>query len=289
MAVDLEHFQMSEIVAPSAAGGRRGRSAVVGFAGLGIFLAIVLLALLAPVIRPGPNTIALLTTLRAPSWAHPFGTDSEGRDLLARVLAAGRIDLEIGVGGSVLSFLVGSALGVIIGYVRGPVAEIAMRVLDAVQAFPLLILALAMLAFIGQSTLTIIYAVAFVNVPIFIRLVRAETVAVNELPYMEAARCVGCSPRRLIGRHLLPNVITSALTQLTTTAGYAILLTGGLSFLGVGVRPPTAEWGSLVQGGVDYLVTKQWWLTVFPGLAIVLTVLSLQMMGEALVRGRRVR
>jgi peptide/nickel transport system permease protein len=289
MAVDLEHFQMSEIVAPSAAAGRRGRSAVVGFAGLGIFLAIVLLALLAPVIRPGPNNISLLATLRAPSWGHPFGTDSEGRDLLARILAAARIDLEIGVGGSVLSFLVGSALGVVIGYVRGPVAELAMRVLDAVQAFPLLILALVMLAFIGQNTLTIIYAVAFVNVPIFIRLVRAETVAVSELPYMEAARCVGCSPRRLIARHLLPNVITSALTQLTTTAGYAILLTGGLSFLGVGVRPPTAEWGSLVQGGVDYLVTKQWWLTVFPGLAIVLTVLSLQMMGEALVRGRRVR
>ena len=288
MTVDLEHFQLSEIVAP--AGGRgAGRAARMGWIGLGIFVLIVALALLAPVIRPGPNTIGLLSTLRAPSWAHPFGTDSEGRDLLARVLAAARIDLLIGVGGSLLSFVVGSALGVIIGYSRGPLAEIVMRVLDAVQAFPLLILALAMLAFLGQTTLTIIYAVAFVNVPIFIRLVRAETVAVNDLPYMEAARCVGCSRRRAVVRHLLPNVITSALTQLTTTAGYAILLTGGLSFLGVGVRPPTAEWGSLVQGGVDYLVTKQWWLTVFPGLAIVITVLSLQMMGEALVRGRRVR
>lgn len=289
MAVDLEHYQLSEIVAPSAAQARGGRSAAMGFAGLAVFALVVLLALLAPVIRPGPNTIALLATLRPPSWAHPFGTDSEGRDMLARVLAAARIDLLIGVGGSLISFVVGSSLGVVIGYVRGPIGEIAMRILDAVQAFPLLILALAMLAFLGQSTLTIIYAVAFVNVPIFIRLVRSETVAVNGLPYMEAARCVGCSPRRLIARHLLPNVITSALTQLTTTAGYAILLTGGLSFLGVGVRPPTAEWGSLVQGGVDYLVTKQWWLTVFPGLAIVVTVLSLQMMGEALVRARRVR
>ncbi len=138
-----------------------------------------------------------------------------------------------------MSFVIGSALGVMIGYSRGPVGEVSMRILDAVQAFPLLILALAMLAFIGQSTLTIIYAVAFVNVPIFIRLVRAETVSVNNLPYMEAARCVGCSPPRLIARHLLPNVSTSALTQLTTSAGYAILLTGALSFLGVGVRPPT--------------------------------------------------
>ncbi len=289
MAVDLEHYQLSEIPAPSAGRGETTRSRRMGLIGLGIFLAVVALALLAPLIRPGPNAIGLLTTLRPPSWTHPFGTDSEGRDLLARVLAAARVDLLIGVGGSLLSFAIGSALGVLIGYTRGPIGEVAMRILDAVQAFPLLILALAMLAFLGQSTLTIIYAVAFVNVPIFIRLVRSETLAVNDLPYMEAARCVGCPPRRVIVRHLLPNVMTSALTQLTTTAGYAILLTGGLSFLGVGVRPPTAEWGSLVQGGVDYLVTKQWWLTVFPGLAIVLTVLSLQMMGEALVRGRRVR
>ena len=289
MAVDLEHYQLSELVVPGAGRGESRGSRRMGLIGVGIFVTVVALALLAPLIRPGPDAISLLTTLRPPSWAHPFGTDSEGRDLLARVLAAARIDLLIGVGGSLLSFVIGSSLGVLIGYSRGPLGELAMRILDAVQAFPLLILALAMLAFLGQSTLTIIYAVAFVNVPIFIRLVRAETVAVNDLPYMEAARCVGCSPKRLIARHLLPNVITSALTQLTTTAGYAILLTGGLSFLGVGVSQPTAEWGSLVQGGVDYLVTKQWWLTVFPGLAIVVTVLSLQMMGEALVRGRRVR
>jgi peptide/nickel transport system permease protein len=290
MAVDLEHYQLSDVIAPSSTRGASRRSVRrLGYVGLGIFAVIVLLALLAPVIRPGPNTISLFDTLKPPSWAHPFGTDQDGRDMLARVLAAARIDLLIGVGGALLSFVIGSALGVLIGYAGGPFGEVSMRILDAVQAFPLLILALAMLAFLGQSTLTIIYAVAFVNVPIFIRLVRTETVSVNNLPYMEAARCVGCSRLRLVGRHLLPNVSTSALTQLTTSAGYAILLTGALSFLGVGVRPPTAEWGSLVQGGVDYLVTKQWWLTVFPGLAIVITVLSLQMMSEALVRGRRVR
>ena len=260
-----------------------------GLAGVVIFAVIVILALLAPVIRPHPNAISLTAVLKPPSWVHPFGTDSSGRDMLARVLAAARVDLLIGVVGSLISFVVGSILGVLIGYVRGPVAEVPMRVLDAIQAFPLLILALAMLAFLGQNISTIIYAVAFVNVPIFIRLVRAETLAVRDLPYMEAARCVGVPTRRIIGRHLLPNVMTSGLTQLTTTAGYAILLTGGLSFLGVGVRPPTAEWGSLIESGVEYLVTKQWWLTVFPGLAIVITVLSLQMMGEYFVRGRRVR
>lgn len=260
-----------------------------GLAGLVIFCIIVILAILAPIIRPDPNAVNLLAPLKAPSWAHPFGTDASGRDQLARVLAAARVDLMIAVVGSLISFAIGSAIGVLVGYVRGPLGEIPMRVLDAIQAFPLLILALAMLAFLGQSISTIIYAVAFVNIPIFIRLVRSETLAVRDLSYMEAARCVGLPTRRIIGRHLLPNVMTSSLTQLTTTAGYAILLTGGLSFLGVGVQPPTSEWGALIESGVEYLVTKQWWLTVFPGLAIVITVLSLQMMSEYFVRRRRVR
>ncbi len=289
MAVDLEHFQLSEVIAPSPARDSSGRAARrMGYIGLGIFSVIVLLALLAPIIRPGANSLELLNSMKPPSWAHPFGTDIEGRDMLARVLAAARLDILIGVGGALISFVIGSTLGVLIGHAQGVFGEASMRILDAVQAFPLLILALAMLAFLGQSTLTIIYAVAFVNIPIFIRLVRTETAAVNNLPYMEAAQCVGCSRRRLVFRHLLPNVSTSALTQLTTSAGYAILLTGALSYLGVGIRAPTAEWGSLVQAGVDNL-PNQWWLSVFPGLAIVITVASLQMMSEALVRGRRVR
>ena len=289
MAVDLEQLHLAELEPPPDPVRGRRLSSSSATVGAGIFAVIVLLALLAPIIRPHPNAVSLTAVLKPPSFTHPFGTDNDGRDILARVLAAARIDLLIAVGGSLISFAVGTVIGGLIGYIRGPVAEVLMRALDSIQAFPLLILALAMVAFLGASTTTIIYAVAFVNVPIFIRLVRAETAATCELPYMEAARCVGNPQWRIIGRHLLPNVITSALTQLTTTAGYAILLTGGLSFLGVGVQPPTAEWGALIQSGVDYLVTKQWWLTVFPGLAIVITVVSLQMMSEAFVRGRRIR
>lgn len=263
----------------------RGQTAV----GCTLFGLIVILALLAPVIRPGPNEISLTEILQAPSSAHPFGTDGSGRDMLARVLAAARIDLLIGVGGAVLSFIIGGAIGLVLGFSKGRWAGVVMRMLDAIQAFPLLILALALLAFLGQSISTIIYAVAFVNIPIFIRLIRTEALAVSELPFIEAARCVGNPRWRVLTHHLLPNVLTASLTQVTTAAGYAILLTGGLSFLGVGVQPPTAEWGALIQSGTQQLVTGQWWLSVFPGLALVITVFALQMIGEGFVRGRRVR
>jgi peptide/nickel transport system permease protein len=254
-----------------------------------VFLIIVLLAIFAPVLRPGPNDINLAAILQAPSWAHPFGTDPSGRDLLARVLAAGRVDLVIGVFGVLISFVVGGAIGVVLGASRSRWSSVAMRGLDAIQAFPLLIFALALLAFLGQSVSTIIYAVAFVNLPIFIRLVRSEAMAVAEMPFIEAARAVGNPRWRVLSRHLLPNVLTAATTQLTTAIGLAILLTGGLSFLGVGVQPPDAEWGSLIQQGTQSLTTGQWWLSVFPGIALLITVLALQMIGEGLVRSRRVR
>lgn len=267
---------------------RRVRPSTAAIAG-GVLVVIVLLALLAPVLRPGPNAVSLAEAMEGPSWAHPFGTDDKGRDILARVLAAARIDLVIAVAGSLIAFLVGGTIGLLIGYVGGPVSEGVMRLLDAIQAFPVLVLGLALLAFLGQNVSTIIYAIAFVNTPVFVRLVRAETIAVCGMPYVEAARCVGNPTRRILSRHVLPNVVTAALTQLTTTAGYAILLTGGLSFLGVGVQPPTAEWGAMIQQGLQFLVTGQWWLSVFPGIALVITVLCLQTIGEAFVRGRRVR
>lgn len=289
MATDLELLASSPARMRRLVG--RGERLPRGSAafGLGLFGVIVLLALLAPVLRPGPDEISLTEILKAPSWAHPFGTDGSGRDMLARVLAAARVDLLIAVGGVLLSFLIGGTIGLVLGFSRARWTGVAMRMLDAIQAFPLLILALALLAFLGQNISTIIYAVAFVNIPIFIRLVRAESVAVAELPFIEAARCVGNPRWRVLSHHLLPNVLTASLTQVTTAAGYAILLTGGLSFLGVGVRPPTAEWGSLIQSGTQQLSTGQWWLSVFPGIALVVTVFALQMIGEGFVRSRRVR
>jgi peptide/nickel transport system permease protein len=270
---------------------RRGLALPRGTAlvGMIIFGLIVLVAVLAPVLRGGPNDIDLTAIMQAPSGAHPFGTDASGRDTLARVLAAARTDLAIGLGGVVMSFIVGGAAGLALGFTRSRWAAVFMRALDAIQAFPLLIFALALLAFLGQSVSTIIFAVAFVNVPIFIRLMRSEALAVSEMPFIEAARCVGNPPWRVVTHHLLPNVLTASLTQLTTAAGQAILLTGGLSFLGVGVQPPSSEWGALIQQGTDSLSTGQWWLSVFPGIALLITVISLQMISEGIVRQRRVR
>lgn len=257
-----------------------------------VFAGIVLVALLAPVIAPHPNRIANAPSLAAPSWAHLMGTDDTSRDVLARVLDAARIDLLIALVGAAISFAIGSVCGLFLGYVRGKGSELAMRVLDVVQAFPLLVFGLALVSFLAPRfgvTAMLIVAVAFVSVPVFIRLVRSETLAVAEMPFVEAARAVGNPTWRIVLRHVLPNVVTSSLVQLTTTAGYAILTVGALSFVGVGVQPPRPEWGLMILQGSQVLVTGQWWPAVFPGVALFVTVLSLHLMGEGFVRLRRVR
>lgn len=257
-----------------------------------VFLGIVLVALLAPVIAPNPNEIASAPPLSGPGWPHLMGTDDTSRDVLSRVLDAARIDLLIAVAGALISFAIGTVTGLFLGYVRGRGSELVMRVLDVVQAFPLLVFGLALVSFLAPRfgvTAMLIVAVAFVSVPVFIRLVRSETLAVAEMPFVEAARAVGNPTWRIVLRHVLPNVLTSSLVQLTTTAGYAILTVGALSFVGVGVQPPRAEWGLMILQGSQVLVTGQWWPAVFPGVALFVTVLSLHMMGEGFVRLRRVR
>lgn len=257
-----------------------------------VFAAIVLVALLAPVIAPHPNQITTSPALAGPSWTYLMGTDDTGRDLLARVLDAARIDLLIAVVGALISFGIGSLCGLFLGYFRGKGSELAMRVLDVIQAFPLLVLGLALVSFLAPRfgvVPMLIVAVAFVSVPVFIRLVRSETLAVAEMPFVEAARSVGNPTWRIVLRHVLPNVLTSSLVQLTTTAGYAILTVGALSYVGVGIQPPNAEWGLMILQGSQVLVTGQWWPSIFPGIALFITVLSLHMMGEGFVRLRRVR
>jgi peptide/nickel transport system permease protein len=256
------------------------------------FFGIVLVALLASVIAPHPNAIAAAPSLASPSWGHLMGTDDTSRDILARVLDAARVDLLIAVLGALISFGIGSVTGLFLGYFRGKGSELMMRVLDVVQAFPLLVFGLALVSFLAPRfgvTPMLIVAVAFVSIPVFIRLVRSETLAVAEMPFVEAARSVGNPTWRVVLRHVLPNVLTSSLVQLTTTAGYAILTVGALSFVGVGVQPPRAEWGLMILQGSQVMVTGQWWPSIFPGVALFVTVLSLHMMGEGFVRLRSVR
>lgn len=256
------------------------------------FFGIVLVALLAPVIAPHPNAIAAAPSLASPSWSHLMGTDDTSRDVLARVLDAARVDLLIAVLGALISFGIGSVTGLFLGYFRGKGSELVMRVLDVVQAFPLLVFGLALVSFLAPRfgvTPMLIVAVAFVSIPVFIRLVRSETLAVAEMPFVEAARSVGNPTWRVVLRHVLPNVLTSSLVQLTTTAGYAILTVGALSFVGVGVQAPRAEWGLMILQGSQVMVTGQWWPSIFPGIALFVTVLSLHMMGEGFVRLRSLR
>jgi peptide/nickel transport system permease protein len=269
----------------------RIRTSLLSSTGLaGVVLAvIVLLCLIAPWIVRSPLALDLPHRLSAPSALHPLGADSLGRDILARILNGGRLDLTIAGTAASLSLLVGGSIGILLGYFRGPVSEILMRVLDVQQAFPLLVLALALLAFVGAHTSTFIFALAFVNIPIFIRLVRSETLTVRGLPYVEAAEAVGNPTGRIITRYVLPNVITSGLIHVTTAAGQAVLTVGALGFLGVGIRPPDPEWGSMIQDGSQFLITGQWWVALSPAAFMVLTVMSLNTLGEGFVRSRRVR
>lgn len=287
---------MSQMVDPVAlvqttepSGPRRERLSWSGRIGGIVLLLIIAAAVFAPWLRPDASVPNLDAVLQSPSVEHPFGTNGLGQDVLGRVLLAGRIDLLVSLVGVALSAAIGGVIGVLVGYSRGRWTAWLMRGLDAFQAFPLLVFALLLLAFLGRSASTLILAVAFINVPIFIRLVRSETAAVCELPFVDAAHCVGNSRMRVVVRHVLPNVVTSALTHVTTAAGFAIMLVGALGFLGVGIDPSQPEWGVMIQEGMQYISSKQWWLIFFPSAAIVVSVVSLQALGESLLKSRRMR
>ena len=201
------------------------------------------------------------------------GTDDNGIDILSRLLAAPRTDVVIAVIATAISVLLGSPLGVVIALLesrRGAgstiVAEIAMRSLEVIQAFPVFVFAMVLVAAFGGTKVNIIAAIAFVNTPVFVRLVRSEVLSLVQRPFAEAARAVGNSEWRVGFRHILPNAIPTILVQLSVTIGFAILLTAGLSFVGAGVKPPTPELGSMIASGAKFLIIGQWWPALFPEL-----------------------
>ena len=256
--------------------------------GYAIVLVMVGVAVLAPLLTPySPVTANPDVFLQPPSWRHPLGTDPQGMDILARIIYAPRIDLTIAVVGTAISALVGVGLGLLVGYfsgtggLKGLTSEIAMRVADVVQAFPVFILAIALVAILGQSIINVIYAIAFVNIPIYLRLMRSQVLSLNERPFVEASRVIGNPDRITIFRHILPNAMAPALAQLSVNIGWGILLTAGLSFVGAGVRVPTPEWGSMIAMGFPTVATGQWWPSVFPGLAIAVTVLGFALVAES--------
>lgn len=215
---------------------------------------------------------------------HWMGTDANGYDIFSRVIAAPQTDLKIALLANVLSLVTGVFFGLVAGYWRNWGTELLVRVSDVVQSFPVFILAMVLVALAGRSSTNIIIALAFVYTPIYLRLTRAEVLSQTSRGFVEAARAMGNSEFSIALRHVLPNSLTPALIQSSVTIGFAILLTAGLSFVGAGVRPPTPEWGLMISTGANQIVLGEWWPSVFPGLAISLTVFGFAVLGNALER-----
>ena len=257
--------------------------------GLVIVLITLFLAIFGPVIAPFDPEHALPgVSLTAPSFENWMGTDVSGMDIFSRVISAPRIDLTIALVSSTIAFVVGVFLGVVSGYFSGTpgpgryVSEGIMRGADILQAFPIFILALALVGFRGPGTENVIAALAFLNIPYFLRITRGSVLQVRERPFVEAARCSGNSEIRVAFRHVMPNALTPALANISPGIGFSILLTSALSFVGAGVPKPTAEWGSMISIGAPNMMTGQWWTAFFPGLALGLTVLGYALVGDGL-------
>ena len=249
----------------------------------GVFtlVALTLLAIAVPLTSPyDPSALDIMARLQAPSGAHWFGTDEFGRDIFTRVLTGGRYSLTIGALVVVVALAAGVLMGLCAGFFKRMDAPI-MRVVDAMMSFPDILLAIALVAILGSSLINVVLALAIVYTPRVARIVRASTLVVRELLFVEAARALGVSTMRIVFFHVLGNILSPILVQGTFIFAYAILAEAGLSFLGVGVPPELPTWGTMISSGQAY-AEQAIWLVVFPGIAIVLSALSLQMVGDGL-------
>jgi len=263
----------------------RARNLILGAVMIAV---IVLIALFAPVIAPhGEQDTDYTARLHPPSREHLFGTDNLGRDIYSRVLYGARIDLRVGLVSVLLPFLVGGTLGCLAGYYGGRSDNILMRTADVIQAFPFLILIIAIVAVLGIGLTSVYIAVALVAWVTYARLVRGEILVAKNHEYIEAARSLGSSDGRVITRHLLPNVITSALVFATTDIVLYIVLVTSLSYLGLAARPPSPEWGAMITEGRTFMASA-WWISLFPGLAVVVTGIAFSIFGDGLADALRV-
>jgi len=259
---------------------RRNPITIVGLAMLG---ALVAVALLAPVIAPyDPYATNPAVSLRPPGPGHLFGTDSFGHDIFSRVLYGARIDLIVAAGAVGVAMVLGGLLGAVAGYAGGWLDDATMRVMDMLQAFPNFILALGIAAALGPSLTNLIIAIGLTNLPIYARLVRSRLLTLRVSGFALAAVSVGNPPWRVLLIHLLPNSLAPVFIQATLQSGWAILQAAGLSFIGLGVRVPTPEWGVMISMGVQQLTSGHWWVSFFPGLAIMLAVISFNLLGDGL-------
>ncbi|WP_146592294.1 ABC transporter permease [Puniceibacterium confluentis] len=248
-----------------------------------MFAMIVLSAVFGPALVPyDPLQTDAKNALQAPSWAHWFGTDNVGRDVFSRVIVATRLDLAISVAAVALSFVLGSVLGATAGYWGGWLDIVLNRLLDTIMAFPLFVLAMGIVAALGNTIENIIYATAIINVPFYARLVRAEVNIRRNAGFVQAAKLTGNSDIRVLAMHIFPNALPPMMVQVSLNLGWAILNAAGLSFIGLGVRPPTPEWGIMVAEGANFIVSGEWWLAVFPGLWLMIAVFTFNLLGDGL-------
>ncbi|MFI1194475.1 ABC transporter permease [Micromonospora sp. NPDC020750] len=229
----------------------------------------------------GVNDVDVDGMLRPPSLDHPFGTDELGRDVLSRVLVAARVSLQVGLVSVGIALLVGVTVGLLAGWYRGWVDNVLMRGMDVLFAFPVLLLAVAIVAVLGPGLLTAMVAIGVVYTPIFARVTRAGVLSVREQVFVRAAVSIGASDARILRRHVLPNIAAPLIVQTSLSLAFAILSEAALSFLGLGIQPPDPAWGRMLYDGRGF-VTEAWWLGVFPGAAIFLTVLAFNLVGDAL-------
>jgi len=250
--------------------------------GLALIALIVLTAIAAALIAPyDPLEQDIVARLEPPSAEHWLGTDTYGRDVLSRMIYAARISIVVGFVATMIAMTIGSAIGILCGYVGGLFDQFMMGLLDVMLAFPTLLLGLMIAAMLGASLENLIIAIAITEIAPFARIARAPTITLKQLDFVEAGRALGFGPVRIMGVHILPNMISDVVVMGSLWMASAIRTEAALSFIGLGVPPPTATWGSMIREGFDNILDA-WWLAVFPSLAILATVLALNLLGDAL-------
>lgn len=260
----------------------RLRRAPLTLAGVATALAVIAVALLAPVLAPySPSRPAPLERLRPPGATHPMGTDELGRDILSRVIWGARASVGAGVVVTGIAASAGLVIGSAVGYRGGWVDALVMRLMDVILSFPSLVLAMALAAALGPSLTSAMLAVAFVKIPVYVRLARGQALSLRERHFVRAARTFGSSHAWIIFRHILPGTLPTVVVQATLGVGEAVLIASSLSFIGLGAQPPTPEWGAMVATGRRFLL-EQWWLATFPGLAIFITTMAFNLAGDGL-------
>lgn len=259
-----------------------GDNPVTGFA-FALFVLIVIAAVLGPFIVPyDPLASDTAMSLKPPSRAHWFGTDQLGRDVFSRVVVATRLDFIIAVFSVALVFLMGGLAGVAAGFFGGWTDRVVSRIADTIMAFPLFVLAMGIVAALGNTVQNIILATAIVNFPLYARIARTEANVRRDAGFVQAARLSGNGEARILLTQILPNIMPIMIVQMSLTMGYAILNAAGLSFIGLGVRPPAAEWGIMVAEGAAFMVSGEWWIAFFPGLALMIAVFCFNLLGDGL-------